>query len=247
MRTAGALVPATFGPEARKHRRRRSINTAWVPGHPPTHVHPDFPSTRARHDVLRCSEDRVRPWHFASVCADAVFRLRSNAEVSHPMRLLDRRTGLSPALLLRAFACALGALPGVAAAQPWSPLVREYRGMVVADVYFDAQAVREIEPGRFEIRLMYEPVTWACVRRDRDGDCDVEPGRLLTSRRITVIRIRCWDMSYEEVTVWVAGSSGSWQQVPLLEFRHPPGWRYDIGTSTAVAAARDLVCATVPP
>lgn len=138
-------------------------------------------------------------------------------------------------------------MPTIAAAQPWSPLVREHRGMVVADVYFDAQTIREIDPGRFEIRLMYEPVSWACVRRGRDGDCDVEPDRLLTSRRITVIRIRCWDMSYEEVAVWVGDFPGTWRQLQLLEFRHPPGWRYEIAASTAEAAARDLVCATVPP
>ena len=163
------------------------------------------------------------------------------------MRLLGRRMRVSPALLLCAFGCALGALPGVAAAQPWLPLVRESRAEVIAEVFFDALSIREVDPGVFEIRLMYEPVAWTCVRRGRDGECDAEPDRLLTSRRITVIRIRCWDMSYEEVAVWVAGSSGSWRQLPLMEFRHPPGWRYDIAVSTAVAAASDLVCATVPP
>jgi len=81
----------------------------------------------------------------------------------------------------------------------------------------------------------------------RDGECDVYPDRLLTSKRITVIRIRCSDQSYEEVAVWVGDFPGRGRQLQLWEFRHPPGWRYDIGSSNAVAAARDLVCATVPP
>jgi len=119
--------------------------------------------------------------------------------------------------------------------------------VVIADVYFDAESIREVDPGVFEIRLMYDPITWGCARRDRDGDCDVEPDRLLTSRRITVIRIRCSDQSYEEVAVWVGDVPGTWRPLPLMEFRHPPGWRYAIGSSTAVAAARDLVCATIPP
>jgi hypothetical protein len=97
----------------------------------------------------------------------------------------------------------------------------------------------------FEIRLMYEPVTWACVRRGQDGECDAYPDRLLLSKRITIIRIRCQDMSFEEVAVWVGDAFGSWRQLPLMEFRHPPGWRYGIAPSTAVAAAHDLVCATV--
>jgi hypothetical protein len=152
---------------------------------------------------------------------------------------------VSPALLLCSFGCALGALPQVSAAQPWLPLVRESRAEVIADVFFEAHSIREVDPGVFEIRLMYEPVAWTCVRRDRDGECDVHPDHLLRSYRITVIRIRCRDMSYEEVAMWVG--PGIWRQLSLMEFRHPPGWRYSIAPSTAVGAARDLVCATVPP
>jgi hypothetical protein len=163
------------------------------------------------------------------------------------MRLLDRRTRTTPALLLRSLGCALAALPQVSAAQPWLPLVRESRAEVIAEVHFEAQSIREVEPGVFEIRLMYEPVAWTCVRRGRDGECDVHPDRMLMSKRITVIRIRCSDQSYEEVGVWVGGFTGSWRQLQLWEFRHPPGWRHDIAASSAVAAARDLVWSTVTP
>lgn len=173
--------------------------------------------------------------------------MRSKTAVLHPMRLLNRRTRVSPPLLLFWFGCALGALPRAAAAQPWLPLVRESRAEVIAEVFFEAQSIREVDPGVFELRLMYEPVAWICLRRDRDGDCIDEPDLLLMSKRITVIRIRCRDMSYEEVAVWVGGFPGGWRQLSLMEFRHPPGWRYGIASSTAVAAARDLVCATVPP
>lgn len=107
--------------------------------------------------------------------------------------------------------------------------------------------MREVGPGVVAIRLMYDPVAWTCVRRGRDGECDVYPDRLLRSKRIVEIRIRCSDQSYEEVAVWVGDSPSSGRQLQLWEFRHPPGWRYDIAPSTAVAAARDLVCATVPP
>lgn len=162
------------------------------------------------------------------------------------MRLLDRRTRVSTALLLWAFGCALGALSLVVAAQPWSPLVRESRTRVIAEVFFEAHSIREVDPGIFEIRLLYKPVA-TCLRRDPDGDCDVEPDYLHMIPRITLIRIRCSDMSFEEVTVWVVGPPSGWRQLSLMEFQHPPGWRYDIGSSNAVAAARDLVCATVPP
>lgn len=172
---------------------------------------------------------------------------RRSDRLPPPMRLLDRHTRMPPALLLRAFGCALAALPVVVAAQPWSPLVRESRTLVISEVFFEAQSIREVDPGVFEIRMMYEPVTVLCLRRDRDGDCEAEPNPLLRSVRITVIRIRCSDQSYEEVAVWVVGPSGTWRQLSLTEYRHPPGWRYGIAPSTAVGAARDLVCATVPP
>jgi hypothetical protein len=163
------------------------------------------------------------------------------------MRLFGQRTRVSPALLLlSALGCALGALSQVVAAQPWSPLVRESRTGVITDVLLEAQSVREIDPGVFEIRLMYEPVAWACVRRGQDGECDDYPDRLLLSKRIAIIRIRCRDTSFEEVAMWVGDAFGNWRQLPLMEFRHPPGWRYDIATSTAVSAAHHLVCATVP-
>lgn len=163
------------------------------------------------------------------------------------MRLLDRQMRVSPAFLLRAFGCALGTLPLVVAAQPWSPLVRESRAGATADVFFEAQSIREIDPGVFEIRLMYEPVAWVCVRPDRDGVCDVDPDRFFWYKKIRVIRIRCRDMSFEESGVWIVEPIGSWRQLPLMEFEHPPGWRYGIAPSTAEAAARDLVCTTVPP
>jgi len=132
---------------------------------------------------------------------------------------------VAPALLLCAFGCALGALPAAAAAQPWLPLVRESRAEAIAEVFFDAQSIREVDPGVVEIRLMYAPVAWTCVRRGWDGERDVYPDRLLTSRRITVIRIRCSDQSHEEVAVWVGDFPGSGRQLQLWEFRHPPGWR----------------------
>ncbi len=164
------------------------------------------------------------------------------------MRLPGPHCPVLRALLLYSFGCALGALPPVAAAQPWAPLVREYFAGVTADVHFETHSIREINPGVFEIRLLHEPVAWACLRRDRDGDCIIEPDPLLLSTRITVIRIRCWDMSFEEVEVWVRDFGlGGWRQLRAMDFRHPPGWRYDIAPWTAVAAARDLVCATVPP
>lgn len=94
---------------------------------------------------------------------------------------------------------------------------------------------------------MYEPVAWVCVRPDRDGVCDVYPDRFFWYKKIRVIRIRCRDMSFEEAGVWIGEPIGSWRQLPLMEFAHPPGWRYGIAPSTAEAAARDLVCATVPP
>jgi len=136
------------------------------------------------------------------------------------MRLLDRRTPMSPALLLCSFGCAIGALPQVSAAQPWLPLVRESRAAVIADVLFEAHSIPEVDPGVFEIRLIYEPVAWTCAH-NRDGECDVYPDHLLRSYRITVIRIRCRDMSYEEVAMWVG--PGIWRQLSLMEFRHPPG------------------------
>jgi hypothetical protein len=114
----------------------------------------------------------------------------------------------------------------------------------VADVFFEAQSIREVDPGVFEIRLMYEPIGWACVRRGSEGECEVWPDR---RKRIMDIRLRCQDMSYEEVAGWVYVGFGNWRQLPLTAFRHPPGWRYHIAHSTAVAAARDLVCATIPP
>lgn len=173
--------------------------------------------------------------------------MRSNAEVPYPMRLLDGRTRMPTALLVCALGCALAAVPVVVAAQPWSPLVRESRTLVISEVFFEAESIREVDPGVFEIRMMYEPVTVACLRRDRDGDCEAEPNPLLRSVRITLIRIRCSDQSYEEVAVWVVGPSGTWRQLSLMEYQYPPGWRFGIAPSTAVGAARDLVCATVPP
>jgi len=153
----------------------------------------------------------------------------------------------TPALLVSfSFGCVLVAMSQVAAAQPWSPLVRESLAVVISEVFFEPQSIREIDPGVFEIRLLYEPIAWTCMRRGQDGECDVYPDRLLRSKRVTMIRIRCQDMSFEEVAVWL-GDFGNWWQLPLSEFRHPPGWRYDIAPSTAVGAARDLVCATVPP
>jgi len=164
------------------------------------------------------------------------------------MRLLGRLHPVLRALVLGSFSCALVAWPRTTEAQPWSPLVRESLGVVVAEVYFETHSIRETSPGLFEIRLLYEPVAWTCLRRDRDGDCDRHPDSLLTSSRITTIRIRCQDMSFEEVAIWVRDFGlGGWRQLPLSEFRRPPGWRYDIAPWTAVAAARDLVCATVPP
>jgi hypothetical protein len=151
----------------------------------------------------------------------------------------------SIALLFCSLGWVLGACPRVVAAQPWLPLVRESRAQVIAEVFFEAQSIREIDPGVFEIRLLYDPVASTCVRRNRDGECAVDPDRLLASKRITVIRIRCGDMSYEEVAMWVGGPLG-WQQLWAMDFRNPPGWRYNIASSTAVAAARDLVCVTVP-
>jgi hypothetical protein len=53
-------------------------------------------------------------------------------------------------------------------------------------------------------------------------------------------------MTYEDVATWVGDASGQWRPLRLMDFRHPPGWRYDIPFSTAVATARDLLCATVP-
>ena len=164
------------------------------------------------------------------------------------MHLCRRRTRLSPAILVSlSIACVLGAMSQVVAAQPWSPLVRESRTLVISEVFFEAESIREVDPGVFEIRMLYKPVIVACLRFDRDGDCEVEPDPLLRSVRITVIRIRCSDQSYEEVAVWVIGPSNTWRQLSLMEYRHPPGWRYGIAPSTAVGAARDLVCATVPP
>lgn len=89
-------------------------------------------------------------------------------------RARDRRTGNagigraqgSPALLLLWSCCALGALPLVVVAQPWSPLVRESRPSVVEEVFLEAHFIREVDPGVFEVRLMYEPVGRACLRRD---------------------------------------------------------------------------------
>lgn len=174
----------------------------------------------------------------------AWFCLRSNFEVLRPRGLLGRHTHVAPPLLACSLGGVLGAFAAIAAAQPWLPLVRESRANVTADVFFEAQSIKEIDPGVFEIRLMYDPVALTCVRRNRDGECDVGPDPLLAPKRITVIRIRCWDQSYEEVGMWVGDRLGNWRQLWLTDFRHPPGWRYDIASSTAVAAARDLVCAT---
>jgi hypothetical protein len=164
------------------------------------------------------------------------------------MQLFGRHRPVLRALLLGACVCALCAVPRTAAAQPWSPLVREYRGVAASDVYFEAHSIWEPALGTFEIRLLYEPVAWVCLRRDRDGDCIDESDRSLLSTRIRVIRIRCQDMSFEEVEVWVRDFGlGGWRQLRAMDFRHPPGWRYDIAPGNSVATARDLVCATVPP
>lgn len=135
--------------------------------------------------------------------------------------------------------CALAAMPAAVPAQQWAPLARAPG----AEIYFDPGSIREVDPGKFEIRLFTVSVGAACLRLDRDGDCDLVP----PFKRIAVIRIRCQDMTYEVVEMWMGGVFGNWRQPSLSEYRHPPGWRYEIAPFTVEGIARDLVCATVPP
>jgi hypothetical protein len=139
-----------------------------------------------------------------------------------------------------ALGCALAAMPAAVPAQQWAPLARAPG----AEIYFDPGSIREVDPGVFEIRLFTDAIGAACLRRDRDGDCD--PAFLL-ARRIAVIRIRCQDMTYHVVEMWMGDAFGNWRQPSLMEYRHPLGWRYEIAPFTVEGIARDLVCATVPP
>ena len=115
------------------------------------------------------------------------------------------------------------------------------------EISFDPGSIREVDARVFEIRLFYEGPSATCVWVWRDRYDGSVCGSMFTTKRIAVIRIRCHDMTYLLVDMWIGDVAGNWQQLEATAYRHPPGWRYDIVPSTAEAAARDLVCATLPP
>jgi hypothetical protein len=134
--------------------------------------------------------------------------------------------------------CLLVATPCSVGAEQWALLAG---GGPAVEIFVDTESVRAVDIGVFEVRLLYDRL--AVPPRDEvDGGVGIS-----RNRRIDVIRIRCQDMSYEIVESWLGDAFGNWRQPRLSEYRHPPGWRYGIEPQTAPAAARDLVCATLPP
>jgi len=134
--------------------------------------------------------------------------------------------------------CLLVATLNSAGAEQLAPLAS---GGPAVEIYVDTESILAVDSGVFEIRLLYDRLA-VPPRDDVDGGVGIS-----RNRRIDVIRIRCQDMSYEIVESWLGDKFGNWRQGSLGEYRHPPGWRYGIEPQTAPAAARDLVCATLPP
>ena len=136
--------------------------------------------------------------------------------------------------------CLLVATPNSVDAEQWAPLAS---GGPAVEIFVDTGSIRAVDIGVFEVRLLYDRLA-VPPQDDVGGDGGI---RISRNRRIDVIRIRCQDMSYEIVESCWGDEFGNWRRGSLGEHRHPPGWRYGIEPQTAQAAARDLVCATLPP
>jgi hypothetical protein len=150
---------------------------------------------------------------------------------------------LSYAQLAYAFACSLGATSAPAAAEQWVELGKLFG----VTVYYDAQSIRPVDQGAFEVSLVYQ-ASGAVY----EGCRNWQPGEGCHGwcKKLETIRIRCDQKDYQRVAAWhvAANEFGgcreneSWQPGRPDSFDRMPGWKYDIEPGTVLASAFAAVC-----
>jgi hypothetical protein len=145
-------------------------------------------------------------------------------------------------------ACLFGATWAHAAAEPWVELGK----LIGVTVYYDAQSVRPVDQGAFEVSLLYQASggVYEGCRNWPPGECG--PG---WCKKLETIRIRCDQKDYQLVDAWyaVANEWGGCKEDEPWRHGRPgisdrmPGWKYDIEPRTVQASAFAVVCGTSLP
>jgi hypothetical protein len=165
-------------------------------------------------------------------------------------RIGARRTSprrSTPGLPRIGLAIVLAASPAVATIPPWVELGRE----PACTVALDPQSVRAIDPGVFEMRLLFEGVC-------STGNPSLSRFSMYTGTRMEVVHIRCADRSYRIMETWDLAPQigigetetdriGGWRRRRAIDQHYPPGWRFDIPPATGYAAALAHTCGTSVP
>lgn len=152
-----------------------------------------------------------------------------------------------PALPRIGLAILLAASPAAATTLPWVELGRE----AACTIAVDPQSVRAIDPGVFEMRLLFEGTC-------STGNPSLSGFWMYTGTRMEVVHIRCDDRSYRIMETWDLAPHidiretetdriGGWRKRRAMDQHYPPGWRFDIPPGTGYAAAFAYTCGTNVP
>ena len=162
--------------------------------------------------------------------------------------LLQRLRRVSCAPFAFPLACLLGAIPAPAAAEQWVELGKS----IGITVYYDAQSIRPVGQGAFEVSLVYQASggVYEGCRNWQPGECGSG-----WCKKVETIRIRCDQKDYQLVDAWYAAANdwgGCKEDEPWRHGRpgisdRMPGWKYDIEPRTVQASAFAVVCGTSLP
>lgn len=153
----------------------------------------------------------------------------------------------TPSLRRFGLVLVLAASPAAATTPSWVELGRE----AACTIALDPQSVRAVDPGVFEMRLLFEGVC-------STGNPSLSDFGMYTGTRMEVVHIRCDDRSYRIMETWdltpqigigetETDRIGGWRKRRAMDQHYPPGWRLDIPPATGYAAAFAYTCGTSVP